>query len=101
MSVDENIKFGILLDIYGELLSTKQKNMLTCYIHNDMSLAEIAENNNISRSAVQDAINTAKHKLVNFEQKLKLYELKLKLKNAIRQEDKICKSEIIKLLEEF
>lgn len=101
MNIEENIKLGVLLDIYGELLSLKQKNMLSSYIYSDMSLSEIAENNDITRSAVLDSISTAKKKLLGYEQKLKLYEIKCRLNYAVKQDDQTCKNEITKLLEEI
>lgn len=101
MSVDENIKLGFLLDTYGELLSEKQKQVLYNYINNDMSLREIADDSGVSRSAVLDSVNAAKRKLFDFENKLKLCEIKSRLTYAISQDDKTCKSEVTKLLEEM
>ena len=40
---------AILLDIYGELLTSRQRDVLDLYYNHDLSLAEIAETHNISR----------------------------------------------------
>ncbi len=101
MSVEETIRLSELLDLYGELLSKKQKEMLNSYVNNDMSLAEIAENDNISRVAVLDAIKKAKQKLFDYESKLKLYKIKTKLKNLLNLNAKDVKSEITKILEDL
>ena len=101
MSIDENIKLGNLIDIYGDFLSDKQKNMILCYVNNDMSLAEIAENEGITRVAVLDAIKKAKQKLFEYEERLKIYKLKCSLDEAITKDDKTCKEIITKILEEF
>ena len=101
MNIDENIKLGNLIDIYGDFLSSKQKNMILCYVNNDMSLAEIAENEGVTRVAVLDAIKKAKQKLYDYEDKLKMYQLKCSLGEAIKKDDKTCKEIITKIMEDF
>ena len=49
MSVEENVRLGNLIDIYGDLLSEKQKLAITRYVNADMSLSEIAQDENITR----------------------------------------------------
>lgn len=101
MNIEENIKLGCLIDIYGDFLSLQQKNMILCYVNNDMTLSEIAENEHISRPAVLDAIKKAKQKLYEFESKLRLYELKSRLSEAVNCDDQMCKSKVKELLEEI
>ncbi len=101
MSVEETIKLSELLDLYGELLSNKQKQVLNNYINNDMSLSEIAENENVSRVAILDALKKAKQKLFDYESKLKLYKIKTKLKNLLNLNSIDFKSEITKILEDL
>ena len=101
MSLEENVRIGLLLDAYGELLSDKQKQMLFDFVINDMSLGEIALNCNVSRSAVLDAINKAKQKLEHYEQILGLCALKKELSSALELEPNLCKNKIKKLLEEM
>ena len=101
MSVDENVELGELLDVYGDLLSEKQKNVTQNYIFNDMSLSEIAQLENVSRVAILDAIKTAKQKLYDYEKKLKLLLIKKTLRNIVNLSEKEIKSEITKLLEDI
>ena len=61
--VDKNVKVSILWQIYGKLLTNKQYEIINDYYNNDLSLSEIAENNNITRQAVRDVIKRGK---VNF-----------------------------------
>ena len=68
--MEKNIEIGILLDIYGSLLTDKQFEMLNDYYNNDYSLAEIAENYSITRQAVRDDLKKGEKKLYNFEEKL-------------------------------
>lgn len=68
--MEEKIKMSILCEIYGNLLTEKQHQILDDYYNNDLSLSEIAENNEITRQAVKDMINKGKAKLVEYEEKL-------------------------------
>ncbi len=101
MSIEQNVKLGMLLDIYGEFLSQKQYDIISNTVNNDMSLSEIANTLNISRSAVLDALNAAKRKLNEFESKLKVYKIKKALERAVNLDGDLCKQQIKKILEEF
>lgn len=90
--MEEKIKISILCQIYGKLLTEKQYQILDDYYNNDLSLSEIAENNNITRQAVNDVINKGKNKLIEIEEKLLLMEKILKQEKVIEN--------IIKILEE-
>lgn len=68
--MEEKIKISILCGIYGNLLTEKQYQILDDYYNNDLSLSEIAENNEITRQAVNDMINKGKNKLLEYEEKL-------------------------------
>lgn len=69
-SVIETVKINRLLDIYGRLLTKSQFEIMTDYYQYNLSLGEISENRNISRTAVQDAIKNATKNLANYEEKL-------------------------------
>ena len=68
--MEKNVKVSILLQIYGNLLTENQVSVLDDYYNNDLSLSEIAENNNITRQAVRDNIKKGEQKLFEFEEKL-------------------------------
>ncbi|MCF0112628.1 MAG: hypothetical protein HUJ60_01455 [Bacilli bacterium] len=61
-----------LLDVYEALLTSKQKKAMDDYYRYDLSLAEIAEAEGVSRTAVLDAIQKSLAKLNDFEDKLGL-----------------------------
>ena len=67
-----------LFDLYGELLSSRQKTILKDYYEENLSLSEIAENDNVSRNAVYDALKKAEEALFNYEASLHLYEKRKK-----------------------
>ncbi len=66
-----NIEISMLLDLYGEALTTKQRDYLCFYYNDDLSLSEIAENEGITRQGVRDAIKRAEAVLYDMESKLK------------------------------
>ena len=63
-------KINRLLDIYGRLLTKSQLEIMSDYYYCDLSLSEISEMRNISRTAVSDAIKKSTKKLENYEEKL-------------------------------
>ena len=81
--MDKNVKISILCDLYGKLLTKKQFEFLNDYYNNDLSLSEIAENNNITRQAVRDIIKKGEKKLFEYEEKL------LFMKRMLNQEKTI------------
>lgn len=68
--MEKNVKISILCDLYGKLLTQKQFDFLNDYYNNDLSLSEIAENNQITRQAVRDIIQKGEKKLFEYEEKL-------------------------------
>lgn len=64
-------QMAVLLDIYGELLTQKQKNVMDEYYNYDLSLQEIAENVGISKQGVHDLMKRAEHSLLKADEKLK------------------------------
>lgn len=69
---EEKQQISELLDIYGELLTDRQKTFIHLHYNDDLSYGEIAENEDISRQAVHDTIQHGKKALFNFEEKLQL-----------------------------
>lgn len=73
----------ILYDYYEELLDEDDKSYFEDYYFDNLSLAEVASNNNISRNAVHKHIKKVEEKLLFYEDKLKLYSKDKKIKEKI------------------
>ncbi len=59
-----------LLDIYGNALSARQRDVVDLYYNEDLSLAEISEHCGITRQGVRDAIRHAVEALETLEEAL-------------------------------
>lgn len=68
----KDLSYSRLFDLYGELLTNRQSQILKDYYNCDLSLGEIAENCGISRQAVHCVLKQAEDSLNNIEQKLGL-----------------------------
>ena len=66
----KDLEYSILLDHYGSVLTQRQRDILTEYYDEDLSLSEIAENFGITRQGVRDAIKHGEAALDELEQKL-------------------------------
>lgn len=81
--MEKKVEISMLWQIYGKLLTDKQYEYIDYYYNEDLSLSEIAENDNITRQAVRDIIKKGERKLFEYEEKL------LFMKKTINQEQKI------------
>ena len=70
----KDLSISALLDFYGPFLSEKQRNLLYHYYNEDLSLSEIAENEQITRQGVRDCIKKGEAILLDMEEKLGLAE---------------------------
>ncbi|HIU44181.1 MAG TPA: YlxM family DNA-binding protein [Candidatus Ventrousia excrementavium] len=68
----DTFTMSMLFDFYGELLTEKQKELFDLYYNEDLSLSEIAEQAEISRQGVRDAIVRAETILRDTEDRLHL-----------------------------
>ncbi len=96
--MEEMIYYSELYDLYGELLTEKQKNYFEDYYFSNLSFSEMSENYQISRNAVHKQVKEACEKLVYYDSVLKLKEKKEKIEkisNKIREER--IKEELLKI----
>ena len=68
----KNLEMSLLLDFYGEMLTPKQRDFLTLYYNEDLSLAEISVDAGITRQGVRDQIKRGEAQLTDMESRLGL-----------------------------
>ncbi len=73
-----------LFERYGPLLTAHQREVLTLYLRDDWSLAEVAARQQTSRAAVHDLIRRAVATLEDLEQKLGLLAQRAQLEREVR-----------------
>lgn len=73
-SLGRRIRYGLLLDVYGPLITEKQRLACEMVLMQDLSLSEAAESLKVSRQGVHDLITRAKENMENAEKALGLLE---------------------------
>ena len=84
MNIEKMVEIGLLFEQYKELLTDKQREIVTLYYEEDYSLGEISENLNVSRQGVYDTLKRS-------EKILRDYEEKLHLVSKIKEQEKFIK----------
>lgn len=72
--LDTQVRISELFHLYGGLLSERQRTFIEMYYDRNLSLAEIAEQHEITRQAVHDAIKHGRKALFRYERELHLHE---------------------------
>lgn len=92
--MQDRLNIALLYDFYGPLLTARQQALVQAYYLEDLSLAEIAGNEGVSRQAVHDLIKRSEQALVEYEEKLGFIrehqqrQARLaRLEEALRQQD--------------
>lgn len=99
-----NPEFTVLLDVYGDILTEKERTMMDYYYNDDLSLREISDNENaerrerrdsgeqssrendtITRQGVRDTIKRAEGKLLSMEEKLGLVRKNREMREIVAQ----------------
>ena len=64
----DKLTLTLLFDLYGDLLTQKQRDCFDLHYNQDYSLFEIAEEMGISRQGVHDAVSRAESQLLRMEE---------------------------------
>ncbi|HIS78269.1 YlxM family DNA-binding protein [Anaeromassilibacillus sp. An200] len=96
----KNLEISFLLDFYGEMLTQKQREVIEYYYNDDLSLAEIADNEGITRQGVRDSIKRAEAQLLEMEERLGLARRFREMQAGLEQIQKAAR-EIIACNESF
>lgn len=92
MNIEKMVEIGLLFEQYKELLTDKQKEIVSLYYEEDHSLGEISENLNVSRQGVYDTLKRS-------EKILRDYEEKLQLVYKIQEQEKFVKIIVDKIVD--
>ena len=69
---EKNMQVPFLIDVYGDLLSERKRELLDYYYNEDYSLSEISEITGISRQGIRDSVKKSEAELCAFEDTLGL-----------------------------
>lgn len=81
----QRMRLGRLFDIYGGLLTDKQRQCLGLYFYDDLSLSEIGDELGVSRQAVHDLLKRVEQTLERNEEKLRILERLEKERAGLRR----------------
>ena len=78
---EKNLKMTYLLDFYGDVLDDHVRGVMEAYYNDDLSLAEIAGDEGISRQGIRHLIKRGEEQLIFLEDRLGLADYCKKLGN--------------------
>lgn len=96
--METRVQMNNLYDYYKELLTEKQREYFEQYFFDNLTLAEIAQNFDVSRNAVHKQLKEVEEKLLFYEEKLNLWEKRKKIETMIESLDERIKEQIIELI---
>ncbi len=85
--LDDLARLTLLFDLYGALLTDKQRQVWALFYEEDLSLSEIGSELGISRQAVHDLLHRTEQTLCHYEEKLRLA---ARLKEERQKNEKIA-----------
>lgn len=99
--MEDFVYYNNLYDIYGDLLTENEQNCFIDYYQDNLSLSEIAENKNVSRSAIGKTIKNVTDKLKYYEDTLHILKKNEELSRILLSNDiEELKKEINRIIEE-
>ena len=99
--IEQTEEMNALLDAYENLLTDKQKEIMSLYFKEDFSLSEISETLHIARAAVSDHVKRSEKILLDYEKKLHLvknYETRRQIYDKIKT---VGNDNVLSLIEEL
>ena len=81
--MEDFVLYSELYDIYGELLTSKQKEYFEDYYFNNLSFSEMADQYKVSRNAIFKQVHIVTDRLLEYERILRLKEKREKIISLI------------------
>ena len=81
--MEDLLYYTCLFDYYKDLFKKTKQDYFIDYYFNNLTQEEIAENYKVSKNAVSKILKEVKEKLDYYEEKLKLYHNKEKIKTLL------------------
>lgn len=75
--------YAQLLDVYGALLTERQREIMNLHYNLDLSFSEIADETGITRQGVSDSVVKSRKQLMEFEEKLGFISLLSSIKSGV------------------
>ena len=94
MELDNTTRDIMLLDIYGGLLTERQRSLIKMHLEEDLSLGEIAELEGISRQGVRDCIVKGTAVMLKADKQLGLVKRELRLRGLLKDMQKSPSQEV-------
>lgn len=95
----EYIHYNDLFDLYGNLLNEREREIFTLFYEEDLSLQEIADEREVSKSAIGKTIQIVEEKLDDYEAKLHFLEKISKVEDML-ENNKNIQEKIIEILKD-
>ena len=89
---EKNMRLAYLLDFYGDALDERTSGIMRAYYEDDLSLAEIADGENISRQGIRHIIKKGEEQLDFLETKLGLAAHYNELEDAIEKLTRVAEN---------
>ena len=100
--MEKIVERGLLYDFYGPLLTEHQQVIYEANAYDNLSLSEIAEQENVSRQAVHDIIKRCDKTLMEYEEKLQLIARFNRNRGRLKQlKEKLSSEDDRKLVDEI
>ena len=85
--MEETLYLTNLYEYYKELLTDRERKYFEDYYYDNLTMEEIADENDISKNAVSKTIKEVKNKLFDYESKLKLQANYDAIKSVLSKEE--------------
>ena len=83
--MEKIVRQGLLYDFYGELLTEHQRQVYEAVVYENLSLAEIAAEQGISRQGVHDIVKRCDKMHLEYEEKLQLVAKFMKIQKQVQE----------------